>query len=63
MTQYNAPWGLSRISHQNGYGDTYLYDNSAGQGTCAYVIDTGVDASHPVSGIPTWLLVACWTPP
>ncbi|KAG8410344.1 hypothetical protein J3459_017154 [Metarhizium acridum] len=45
-----APWGLSRISHRRGQGGSYgsyAYDDSAGEGTCAYVIDTGVDGSHP----------------
>jgi subtilisin family serine protease len=43
----DAPWGLGRISHRQPGSTTYAYDDSAGAGTCAYVIDTGVDASHP----------------
>ncbi|KAM4054879.1 subtilase family protein [Hirsutella rhossiliensis] len=45
--QPGAPWGLGRISHREPGSTTYVYDSSAGQGTCAYVIDTGVEASHP----------------
>ncbi|KAJ6446254.1 proteinase T-like protein [Purpureocillium lavendulum] len=45
--QPGAPWGLGRISHRAKGSTTYEYDTSAGSGTCAYVIDTGVEASHP----------------
>lgn len=48
VEQPGAPWGLARISHRQQGGDSYAYDDSAGEGTCAYVIDTGVDDSHPV---------------
>ncbi|PHH78661.1 hypothetical protein CDD82_2923 [Ophiocordyceps australis] len=44
--QKNPPWGLSRISHRKANGK-YVYHESAGAGTCSYVIDTGIDASHP----------------
>ncbi|EQK97924.1 serine protease [Ophiocordyceps sinensis CO18] len=44
--QPGAPWGLGRISHREPGSTTYVYDSSAGQGTCAYVIDTGVEANH-----------------
>jgi subtilisin family serine protease len=40
-------WGLSRISHHKLGSTEYGYDASAGAGTCAYIIDTGVDAAHP----------------
>lgn len=43
-----SPWGLSRISNRQLGANKYVFDGSAGEGTCAYVIDTGVDASHPV---------------
>jgi subtilisin family serine protease len=26
---------------------TYTYDDSAGEGTCSYVIDTGIEIDHP----------------
>ncbi|UNI14533.1 Cuticle-degrading protease [Purpureocillium takamizusanense] len=47
VEQNGATWGLGRISHRSKGSPTYAYDDSAGGGTCAYVIDTGVEASHP----------------
>ncbi|PHH91577.1 hypothetical protein CDD83_11113 [Cordyceps sp. RAO-2017] len=47
-TQSNPPWGLSRISNGRADSDKYVYDESAGQGTCTYVIDTGIDDTHVV---------------
>ncbi|KID84195.1 subtilisin-like protease PR1I [Metarhizium guizhouense ARSEF 977] len=47
VEQPGAPWGLSRISHRQRGGSSYAYDDSAGEGTCAYVIDTGVEDTHP----------------
>ncbi|KAM0257918.1 hypothetical protein ACHAPA_011520 [Fusarium lateritium] len=47
--QEGAPWGLAHISNtlpgQN--HRTYTYDDSAGKGTCAYVIDSGIEVEHP----------------
>ena len=37
VQQFNATWGLSRISHAKPNDTTYLYDSGAGTGTCAYV--------------------------
>jgi subtilisin family serine protease len=49
VDQESPTWGLRRISHKvRGSVPTYRYDDSAGDGTCAYVIDTGIDATHPV---------------
>lgn len=45
-SQAGAPWGLARISTKEAGGDTYTYDASAGEGTCAYIIDTGIYAEH-----------------
>ncbi|KAH7251060.1 peptidase S8/S53 domain-containing protein [Fusarium tricinctum] len=45
--QENAPWGLARLSSSRAGGKTYTYDESAGEGTCAYIIDTGIDVEHP----------------
>nr|ACV71845.1 subtilisin-like protease Pr1A [Metarhizium acridum] len=45
--QSGAPWGLGRISHRQKGSTTYRYDDSAGEGTCVYIIDTGIEASHP----------------
>lgn len=48
-TQRGAPWGLARLSSTSPGGSSYTYDTSGGQGTCAYVIDTGIYTSHSVS--------------
>ncbi|KAM0201616.1 hypothetical protein ACHAPI_001661 [Fusarium lateritium] len=45
--QENAPWGLARLSSDRAGSKTYTYDESAGEGTCAYIIDTGIDVEHP----------------
>ncbi|KAG6296147.1 Cuticle-degrading protease [Claviceps purpurea] len=47
VTQPGAPWGLGRISHRAKGNSNYRFDNSAGAGTCAYIIDTGIEAGHP----------------
>jgi subtilisin family serine protease len=46
-TQSNAPWGLSRLSSRKPGATEYLYDSSAGEGTYAYIIDTGIFLEHP----------------
>ncbi|KAJ4359576.1 uncharacterized protein N0V89_000131 [Didymosphaeria variabile] len=52
----DAPWGLGRISHVEKGNTTYAYDSSAGEGTCAYVIDTGILTTHPeFEGRAEWL--------
>jgi subtilisin family serine protease len=54
-TQDDAPWGLARLSSQEPGGTTYTYDDSAGEGTCAYIVDTGVDIEHEeFEGRATW---------
>ncbi|KAF5853190.1 hypothetical protein GGP41_001775 [Bipolaris sorokiniana] len=40
VKQLNATWGISRLSHIKPGETTYLYDSSAGEGTC-------VDITHP----------------
>ena len=45
-----ADWGLARISSQEPYTTTYDYDSSAGSGTCAYILDTGIDITNPDFG-------------
>jgi len=47
VTQATSTWGLGRISHQARGSTSYTYDNTAGAGTCAYVIDTGIYTAHP----------------
>lgn len=41
--------GIARISHRSKGSTTYVYDDSAGAGTCAYIIDTGIYTAHSVS--------------
>jgi hypothetical protein len=42
--QHNVTWGLGRISRQARWpgSGSYEYDSSAGEGTCSYILDTGV---------------------
>ncbi|KAK7948101.1 serine protease [Apiospora aurea] len=47
VRQVNAPWGLARISSRRRGTTTYTYDNSAGSGTYAYIIDSGIYLQHP----------------
>lgn len=46
-SQYNATWGISRLSSNTTGSTIYSYDESAGAGTCAYIIDGGIQADHP----------------
>lgn len=48
VNQTNVPsWGLARISQKTLGGlTTYYYDDSAGEGITAYVIDTGILTTH-----------------
>ncbi|KAI1802985.1 alkaline proteinase [Daldinia bambusicola] len=45
-TQTGATWGLGTVSHRTSGSTSYIYDSSAGQGTFAYIIDTGILATH-----------------
>jgi oryzin len=45
-SQSGAPWGLARISHRTRGANNFVYDASAGRGTYAYIIDTGLNAAH-----------------
>ncbi|KAJ4137372.1 hypothetical protein NW768_002958 [Fusarium equiseti] len=45
-SQTGAPWGLGTVSHRTKGSTTYIYDTNAGQGTYAYVVDTGIRATH-----------------
>ncbi|KAI1763090.1 peptidase S8/S53 domain-containing protein [Hypoxylon sp. FL1150] len=45
-TQEDADWGLARLSSSDPGSTTYTYDDTAGEGTCAYVIDTGIYVEH-----------------
>ena len=49
-TQNNATWGLDRIDQRNlPLSTTYSYNTTASNVT-AYIIDTGIEASHPEFG-------------
>ena len=48
VQQSGAPWGLGSISHQGQSSTTYVYDSTAGSGTCSYIVDTGMYAAHSV---------------
>ncbi|KAK3307784.1 peptidase S8/S53 domain-containing protein [Chaetomium strumarium] len=50
VSQSSAPWGIARISHKSRGSTTYVYDDSAGAGTCSYVIDTGIYTAHSQFG-------------
>ncbi|CBX94054.1 hypothetical protein IAQ61_003928 [Plenodomus lingam] len=40
-------WGLGRLSFKTPNAGRYVYDSTAGAATCVYVIDTGVETTHP----------------
>lgn len=44
-TQFNPPWGLDRIDQDSGLNGQYVY-NANGSGVSAYVLDTGIRATH-----------------
>lgn len=45
-SQPSAPWGLGSISHREPGSQTYVFDDSAGTGTYAYVVDSGINTQH-----------------
>ncbi|KAI1431270.1 subtilase [Xylaria sp. CBS 124048] len=50
LTQAGSTWGLGTISHMaKGFND-YIYDSTAGAGTYAYIVDTGLLTSHTQFG-------------
>ncbi|KAI1651334.1 oryzin precursor [Daldinia loculata] len=44
--QTDAPWGLADISHRTANNTDYVYDSNAGEGTYAYILDTGLLTTH-----------------
>ncbi|KKZ60348.1 hypothetical protein EMCG_04906 [[Emmonsia] crescens] len=51
IIQKNAPsWGLGRISSKKAGSKDFIYDEGAGEGITAYVVDTGIDVKHPDFG-------------
>ncbi|KAM5385753.1 hypothetical protein ACJZ2D_000952 [Fusarium nematophilum] len=49
-TQSGATWGLGTISHRTSGSTSYIYDTSAGSGSYAYVVDSGVQVGHSQFG-------------
>lgn len=49
-TQTGAPYGLGTISHKNSGSTSYVYDSTAGAGTFAYIVDTGLLTTHQQFG-------------
>ncbi|CAO3572843.1 unnamed protein product [Mortierella alpina] len=46
--QSPAPWHLVRVSqHDRNFSLPYYYNDAAGQGVTAYILDTGILAAHP----------------
>ncbi|KAI1474482.1 hypothetical protein K445DRAFT_9922 [Daldinia sp. EC12] len=46
VNQSNAPNGLVRLSHAQTGGRGYVFDDSAGEGITAYIVDTGIMTTH-----------------
>lgn len=46
IAQTNAPPGLQRLSEAKPGAQSYVFDDSAGAGITAYVVDTGVRVTH-----------------
>ena len=46
VSQDGVEWGLSTLSSSEPGGNTYTYDSSAGKGSFAYILDSGVNAEH-----------------
>ncbi|KAI1169487.1 peptidase S8/S53 domain-containing protein [Nemania sp. FL0916] len=49
-TQTGSTWGLGTISHRHSGSTNYIYDSSAGSGTYAYIVDTGLLTTHTQFG-------------
>ncbi|KAI4867658.1 alkaline proteinase [Hypoxylon rubiginosum] len=49
-TQSGSTWGLGTVSHTSSGSTSYIYDSSAGSGTYAYIVDTGILATHTQFG-------------
>ncbi|KAK7753099.1 hypothetical protein SLS62_005049 [Diatrype stigma] len=46
VTQSNVGYGLAHVSSRTRDATQYTYDDSAGEGTCSYVVDTGIFLDH-----------------
>ncbi|KAK8135968.1 alkaline serine protease Alp1 [Apiospora sp. TS-2023a] len=49
-SQSGATWGLGTVSSKSAGSTTYRYDTSAGEGTYAYIVDSGVLQTHSQFG-------------
>ena len=50
IVQTPSEYSLIQISHQKNstaYAKNYVFDSSGGEGTCVYVIDSGINTQHP----------------
>ncbi|KAK4182942.1 peptidase S8/S53 domain-containing protein [Podospora australis] len=50
ITQTGAPWNLARLTNHPPGSTIYRYDNTAGAGTCSYVIATGIQVANTQFG-------------
>lgn len=48
--QENADHGLASLSNRGPGASLFRYDDTAGKGTFAYVVDSGIQSSHPEFG-------------
>ncbi|KAK0649633.1 subtilisin-related protease [Cercophora newfieldiana] len=46
VTQSSSTWGLGSISHRAPNSTEYVYHPSGGEGTFAYVVDSGIRTTH-----------------
>lgn len=46
VTQSDAEWHLGSLAHRGENSTDYIYDESAGEGTFAYVVDSGIRNTH-----------------
>lgn len=46
VTQDGVPHGLATVSHRKPGATEYIYDSNAGEGTYAYIVDTGIRDTH-----------------
>ncbi|KAF3045634.1 hypothetical protein E8E12_010849 [Didymella heteroderae] len=46
VTQSPSIWSLGDVSHKAAGATEYVYDGSAGEGTTAYIFDTGIRLTH-----------------
>ncbi|TAQ90808.1 hypothetical protein B7494_g881 [Chlorociboria aeruginascens] len=50
LSQAGAPTGLKRISHAAIASATYVFDDTAGSGVVAYIVDSGIRTTHTEFG-------------